>query len=328
MKCPRCQADNPDDARFCQSCGVPITPQPQAAPQQLLLPKTSGLAIAALVLGILSIFTYALTAIPAIICGIVALGRIRRSQGQLTGSGMAVAGIVVPVVSTVIIAGLIAMLLPGLARVRRQAQAIQCMANLKQWSIIVSMYTQDYDGRFWSDTNWLDTLQPYYDRDETILACPTTRQGGRPVFATWQYNNVQGSYGMNLWAMNPQPGLAVPSSDFQDYWGTPNVPHAHRVPLMLDCASPGVFPRDTDRPPEYQGQLSTNDANQMRDCCINRHDGFVNTAFMDSSVRKVGLKELWTLKWHRTYNTENPFTPDGRARPADWPEWMRKFKDY
>jgi hypothetical protein len=49
---------------------------------------------------------------------------------------------------------------------------------------------------------------------------------------------------------------------------------------------------------------------------------------MDWSVRKVGLKELWTLKWHREYNTRGPWTKAGGMQPEDWPKWMRKFKEY
>jgi len=49
---------------------------------------------------------------------------------------------------------------------------------------------------------------------------------------------------------------------------------------------------------------------------------------MDWSVRKVGLKELYTLKWHHGFNTANEWTLAGGVRPEDWPEWMRKFKDY
>ncbi len=49
---------------------------------------------------------------------------------------------------------------------------------------------------------------------------------------------------------------------------------------------------------------------------------------MDFSVRKVGLKELWTLKWRREYNTCNEWTLCGGVEPNDWPEWMRGFKDY
>ena len=59
---------------------------------------------------------------------------------------------------------------------------------------------------------------------------------------------------------------------------------------------------------------------QMRMFCINRHDGFVNGAFLDFSVRKIGLKELWKLKWHRNSDISDP-TPT-------WPDWMKKFKDY
>jgi prepilin-type processing-associated H-X9-DG protein len=62
--------------------------------------------------------------------------------------------------------------------------------------------------------------------------------------------------------------------------------------------------------------------------CINRHDGYVNSLFMDWSVRKVGLKELWTLKWHREYDTRNPWTKAGGVKPEDWPQWMRRFRDY
>ncbi len=49
---------------------------------------------------------------------------------------------------------------------------------------------------------------------------------------------------------------------------------------------------------------------------------------MDWSVRKVGLKELWTLKWHRQYDTAGPWTKAGGVQGEDWPLWLRRFKDY
>jgi len=51
-------------------------------------------------------------------------------------------------------------------------------------------------------------------------------------------------------------------------------------------------------------------------------------ACVDGATRKVGLKELWTLKWHRQYDTANCWTKAGGVQPGDWPEWMRQFKDY
>ena len=49
---------------------------------------------------------------------------------------------------------------------------------------------------------------------------------------------------------------------------------------------------------------------------------------MDWSDRKVGLNELWTLKWNRKFDTAGEWTKAGRVRPEDWPQWMRNFKDY
>jgi hypothetical protein len=62
--------------------------------------------------------------------------------------------------------------------------------------------------------------------------------------------------------------------------------------------------------------------------CLDRHDGFLGSIFLDFSGRKVGLKELWTLKWHRKFNTSGPWTSAGGAVASDWPEWLRRFKDY
>jgi prepilin-type processing-associated H-X9-DG protein len=62
--------------------------------------------------------------------------------------------------------------------------------------------------------------------------------------------------------------------------------------------------------------------------CVNRHDGFVNVLFCDWSVRKVGLKELWTLKWHKSCDVHGKWTRVGGVQAEDWPKWMRTMKDY
>jgi len=67
---------------------------------------------------------------------------------------------------------------------------------------------------------------------------------------------------------------------------------------------------------------------EMMHFAIDRHNGVNNHAFMDWSVRTVGVKELWKLKWHRTFETNGYWTKAGGIQPSAWPEWMRKFPDY
>ena len=57
------------------------------------VPKTSGLGIAGMVLGLLGLCT-GITSLPAVICSHISLSAIRRSGGQLTGKGMAITGLI------------------------------------------------------------------------------------------------------------------------------------------------------------------------------------------------------------------------------------------
>jgi prepilin-type processing-associated H-X9-DG protein len=61
---------------------------------------------------------------------------------------------------------------------------------------------------------------------------------------------------------------------------------------------------------------------------MDRHSRGINVVFFDFSVRKVGLKELWTLKWHQHSNTAGLWTKAGGVLPDAWPKWLRNCKDY
>ncbi len=83
MYCQKCGAENPDDAHRCLSCGYEFAHVSAAAMPVAV--RASRAAVAALVLGILVFFTCGITALPAIICGIVALVKISGSNGLLKG---------------------------------------------------------------------------------------------------------------------------------------------------------------------------------------------------------------------------------------------------
>src|SRR3989442_6088652 len=76
----------------------PPPPPPQPAPMAAAAPmptqagKTSGMAIASLVLAILTLPTCGIGGIVGLILGIVSLVKISNSQGRLSGKGLAIAG--------------------------------------------------------------------------------------------------------------------------------------------------------------------------------------------------------------------------------------------
>jgi len=98
-------------------------------------PKTSGLAIASLVLGICSIVLCLgpLAGIPAVITGHRANSKIRESGGLLTGSGLATAGLVTGYLSVfmIFVVGLLAAIaIPNFVKAKQQAQFQACKQNL------------------------------------------------------------------------------------------------------------------------------------------------------------------------------------------------------
>ncbi len=111
------------------------------------------------------------------------------------------------------------------------------------------------------------------------------------------------------------------------YWVIAYENQANKIPLVFDCSWLYSYFDDKNSPPsndEYSGKYF----GRSNTTCINRHDGGINVVFMDFSVRKVGLKELWTLKWNRQFNTSGEWTQAGGVTPEKWPKWIRRYKDY
>jgi len=44
---------------------------------------------------------------------------------------------------------------------------------------------------------------------------------------------------------------------------------------------------------------------QMTRLCIDRHDMAINMTFVDGSVQKVWLKDLWKFPWHKNFQTKS-----------------------
>ena len=242
-----------------------------------------------------------------------------------------------------IIVLLMAILLPALQRVKKQAKSIVCQANLKQMGLTFSMYAQDNNGYLHKEAggnpnhSWVAAMRPYYSHEPKIRACPATTtffsdgltgpfvgwgiygQGAIPTVPGWAVQGDYGSFGLNGWVANDSGGY-----HFEKNWKTLHVKGGNYIPVFLDCQWVDGLPEATDEPPEYDGQCHWQwDYNAIRNFCVNRHNGIVNSVFLDGTVRPVGIKELWQLKWHRLW------TEDSLAAGLPvWPDWMERFKDY
>jgi len=172
MFCPKCGVENQEDAKLCRSCSWVLTSVGPTAPAPDA--KTSALAIASLVLGIMGFCTFFITAPLAIILGIVGLFKIEKSNGQLKGKGLAIAGIALPAIGLVLLLPM-AILMPALARARSMGQRVVCMSNLKQLGVATMMYAENNKGQYPTADKWCDLLGPYYGNNSKVLICPATK---------------------------------------------------------------------------------------------------------------------------------------------------------
>jgi prepilin-type processing-associated H-X9-DG protein len=139
--------------------------------------RVSGWAIAALVLGILSPFTCMLTALPAVIAGIVALVKIGKSDGRRKGLGMAIAGMALPVVLLPIMAVGMGIMIPALAKVRQLAFRMTCGENLVGLGKAMAIYANDNNGRFPTSSKWCDLLVDRTQVAPTLFRCHGDKEG-------------------------------------------------------------------------------------------------------------------------------------------------------
>jgi len=238
-----------------------------------------------------------------------------------------------------IIALLMSMLMPALARVRKQAKAVACQMELKQWATVWNVYFNENNNLLVDNIHWPGPLRPYYE-DVDLLKCPsatkTQDEGGRSPYVCWSepaetkarygtgtesvvsdnpgliWIDYAGSYNMNGWCMSIENNNRL----FELIWITPDVKQGDRIPLLLDGGgrSFNTVPLPEDEPPMYDGEIEAGDE-EINRVCINRHEGGINVLYLDMSVRKTTLKGLWDIDWSKYWRENDVPEPD-------WPDWI------
>jgi type IV pilus assembly protein PilA len=188
MFCPKCSKENPEGAQLCSSCSSVLT---NASVMPAATTKTSGMAITSFVLGMLSFTCFIFTAIPAIILGIISLGKIKRSNGQLTGRGFAIAGIAVPSAALVIAVLFIIPTIMAIPLMRGRIDAAKWSEGKAMMGIIAS------------------AIRAYRVEKGADAAPPTTIVGTGDTALGFAATDLDGKYfqnsdfTMNVTSMNP-----------------------------------------------------------------------------------------------------------------------------
>jgi prepilin-type N-terminal cleavage/methylation domain-containing protein/prepilin-type processing-associated H-X9-DG protein len=254
-----------------------------------------------------------------------------------------------------IIALLLAVVMPALRKSKRAAQAVICRSNLKQWALVFNLYANDNEGSFpqgypsdgvnWEEAWMLGATLPYYE-ETTLRMCPASKRVDSPPAPgqhggtfedwgpfpetysgeTWYDSYATGSYGFNNWCANVPAGA--------DWWGLPHDnairkiydKNAYKIPLIADSVFLDTAPLHTDLAPDDTEHATDEynadwDTYSMKFYCIDRHSGGINIAFADMHAQHVGVKRLWSLKWHANFDTS-------ALPPNAWPSWLRSYKDY
>lgn len=164
-------------------------------------PQRCGLAIWSLVLGILALVLCVvcvgpLLGIPAVICGHVALSRIKRAAGTMSGHGPALGGLITGYISIALIPiiGLLAAIaIPNFVRARDIAQRNVCINHLRMIDSAKQQWALE-NAKSADSVPTPDELKPFLGTDTQVLICP---KGG-----TYEIN-----------AVNEPPTCSIPGHE-------------------------------------------------------------------------------------------------------------------
>lgn len=184
-----------------------------------------------------------------------------------------------------IIALLIALLLPVLAKARGSAQTVTCASNLRQWGIDTELYAQAYNGFLPRrgqgvgatgivnrPTDWFNALPPMLKATsyiDMVNANSIPRPVGNSIWLCPQASDFPGSY---YWSYGMNMALSVWEANENN--GQPN-----NITGVGDTATMVLF---ADAPGNYCSVYPSKTANGYNP--VPRHNGYVNICFLDGHV--------------------------------------------
>ena len=243
-----------------------------------------------------------------------------------------------------IIALLLAILMPALGKVKKQAQSVVCKSNLKQLQLAAFLYANDYDSKFFaygSDV-YINYLSPYIGEVDSARYCKASKVSSRieneladlksgagwpALMGTaqetwgWWSSTVDPEYGSYTFNGFLYPNLAeigVVGADMSKkaFSKSTQIKKMYETPVFTDGIWVDTWPDESIDPPtdfdinKGHGHEWVANYNFMWRLITNRHGKKTNVSFADGHVDSINLNELWTLQWCRGFEkTKNVHIP-------------------
>jgi prepilin-type N-terminal cleavage/methylation domain-containing protein len=245
-----------------------------------------------------------------------------------------------------IIAILAAMLLPVLSRAKTRAKSLNCQSNLKQMGMANFMFVNDNGNTipYKSGNNlWMENLIDYNVTVSKARFCPVapygpgpaTRMGSATTAWVWADTPLDaithiplwaGSYTFNGWMYRGDFYVAGGNrpSDANAFVKEGEISFPSQTSVFSDGYWLDVWPQESD--PPARDLLAGGPVVAISTITIARHGagpqpGYadwppgaklpaaINVVFCDDHVSLVPLEQLWTLYWHKNWNTPSPRPP-------------------
>jgi prepilin-type processing-associated H-X9-DG protein len=200
-----------------------------------------------------------------------------------------------------IITILASMLMPALARAKAKANQIKCLNHMRQLSLALTMYAEDYNGEFparFIPTNaWPHKLKPYY-LDWRIITCPSDRFGVAGFFA----NDLNPNRSFLINGFNDFFMKTLSEKDYQLHrrWQWPHGMKESDIPKTSETI---VFGEKRSGSPHVHMDLDQGQqGNDIEEIEHKRHGRGSNFAFADTSVRLLSKNQelypenLWAVR--------------------------------
>ena len=211
-----------------------------------------------------------------------------------------------------IIAILASLLLPALARAKSKGKAIQCINNLKQMGLAMTMYADDNDGYIPRGNGhpWFLAYMPFMPeggsdkdfRQVRIYRCagyPNTDSKRRQIITyvinAWKFTGPDDKVGSEQVGPSKVTAFQVPSDTIHlidnenGSWRPIVTGYQDAVTELNDVWSPAHLP--------FTEGTAQPRLNPERRVAANRHDYGVNATFLDGHARYLKARKVVTDLW-------------------------------